>query len=181
MPVPEWTTPTTFTVGHIETADELNVVLRDNMNFLHAAKAVSVYRATPAQSISNNTSTAIVFNTETYDPWALHSTSTNPSRITIPDTLEGIWRFTGTVQFAANATGNRELYLAKNGTDIAKRARAALASGACTLDITTLTIMSENDYVELKVLQASGGNLDVDFGAELTALHGTFIGFTASA
>jgi hypothetical protein len=181
MAVPEWTDPTTFVVGHIETADELNVVLRDNMNFLHAAKGASVYRSGSNQTISNNTLTSILFNAELYDPWALHNPSSNTDRLTVPSSLAGVWRFTASGLFVFNASGYREFNISKNGSIVATRFRAPLASpNSVSGNVTVLLPMVANDYVQFQVRQTSGISLDIVFGAENTAFEADFLGSLAS-
>lgn len=183
MAVPEWTAPTTFVVGHIETADELNVVLRDNMNFLHAAKAAIVFLDAAPQSITTGGSgTAVLFDGETYDPWGTHSTSSNTSRLTVPASMAGVLRVTGHVQWEASATSYRVLSIRKNGTTtVAEVTQDAPAADEMAMSITALVVLATNDYVELMVQHFAGGTLDVNNGAELTALSMEFIGAQAVA
>ena len=77
------------------------------------AKAIAA-----AQSIPASASTPLVFATEEYDTSGIHDTVTNPSRFTIPAGMAGVWRFTGTVSFAASssATG-RGLFFFVNGVN----------------------------------------------------------------
>lgn len=174
-----WASPTTFVTGHLETADELNVVFRDNMNFLHTAKFARVYRGTSAQSITNNSIQAISFNTETADPWDIHSNSSNPSRITCPATLEGAWAIHAQVQFAANATGDRRIYLYKTGAELVVKERDPNATGVTIMDVYAKVVLAEDDYIEAMVYQNSGGNLDADFGSNLTYMEAEWIGAVA--
>ncbi len=81
---------------------------------------VSAVRST-TQSVTDTTQAALVFNdiTEDYDTDTMHSTSTNPSRITIPTDLGGCWRVGYSVYFANTASltnGLVQTWVAKSAT-----------------------------------------------------------------
>lgn len=174
--LPVWTSPTAFTVGHLETADELNAVLHDNMEFLHAAKYARVYRATSAQSIANNSNSALDFNAESADPWDIHSNSSNPSRLICPAALEGVWSVHAQVQFAADATGSRRIFIYKNGSIFVEKDRLPNATGVTVLAIEAKIVLASTDYIQCEVFQNSGGALNADFGTELTFFEAEWIG-----
>lgn len=128
-----------------------------------------VYRGTSNQAIANATATAVAFNSESYDTGAMHDTGLNTSRITIPTGGSGTYLFDGQVVFDNNNTGRRELYLYKNGVEVA---RTQLFNPDATLDsyvrINFQDTASAGDYYELFVYQNSTGSLDIVFGAALT-------------
>lgn len=118
-----------------------------------------------AQSIANNTTVALLFNTETYDaaaPNAMHDTVTNNSRITIPTGGAGFYVLTASVRFTANATGVRELGMRVNGVTSIASAQQISNSGttATQLTVATLYRLNVGDYVEATVLQSSGAALN---------------------
>jgi hypothetical protein len=99
----------------------------------------------------------------------LHDNSTNPSRITIPSGGSGIYIFNAQVTFDNNNTGRREVYIYKNGSQIAV---SKLFNPDATQD-SVLTIFvqspcSVSDYFEVFVYQNSGGALDVVQGQAST-------------
>lgn len=112
-------------------------------------------------ALTTGINTALTFDSETYDVGNLHSTSVNTGRITVSD--PGIYVFTGHVEFASNATGVRQLFIRRNGTEALGVILVPAVSGAVTvLSVATEFLMSAGDYVELVALQTSGGNLNVN-------------------
>jgi hypothetical protein len=118
-------------------------------------------------AIATATLTTLTFNSERFDSGDLHSTSTNTSRLTAP--ITGVYSFGGTVRFADNGTGIRQLALAVNGNQVAATQSAAAAAGfGFDLTVTTLYQLAEGDYAELQAYQTSGGNLNVTAAAPLS-------------
>jgi hypothetical protein len=125
-----------------------------------SAKPICKLGHSLAQSIANTTNTALTWNTELYDPRGMHSTSSNPTRVTPPDA--GVYDVEATVAFFGNATGSRELYFRVNGTDedpgvnvpaVNTDTRTLTASG-------TFFLNGSTDYIEVMVRQSSGGALN---------------------
>jgi hypothetical protein len=112
------------------------------------------------QSIPNTTTTILTFNSEDYDVTAMHVAG--DSLISIPVT--GGYLISARTQFAANATGQRTLFLYEviGNTMLAELNVPATTGGF----ITTLVIpgipfaMTAGQQVHLRVYQASGGALD---------------------
>lgn len=119
-------------------------------------------------SVANTTNTVLTFDTETYDSGGMHSTSSNTGRITVPTGGSGWYVITGGAEFAANATGQRDLTIRLNGSLVIGAARATSASGsvATRLMCTTQYPLSDGDYVELLAYQTSGGALNVVTGSD---------------
>jgi hypothetical protein len=117
------------------------------------------------QSTTNDTETAVAFNSEDFDVGTMHDNATNNSRITIPANEDGLYLITGIVSFASNATGFRTLSLFKNGGGTAEGSKAllnALTAAATTrVQLTTLLTLAAGDYIELFARQTSGGNLNI--------------------
>src|SRR5258708_5416175 len=101
-----WTSPHSWNVGEIVTAAQLNTTLRDNMNFLYTPPAFRCYNSTDGNP-SNDATTAHAFDSNRFDTDTMHSTVTNNTR-GIAKTA-GKYMFGGTVEFAANVNGHREL------------------------------------------------------------------------
>jgi hypothetical protein len=113
-----------------------------------------------AISLSNNTPTALSFDTERFNSgeW---SSSVNPSRITA--IVDGIYSISGSASFSPNATGQRKLDIRLNGSSAVASQQITNASAAVATNLTVTTVMSllAGDYVEVVASQTSGGNLDV--------------------
>lgn len=104
---------------------------------------------------------AITFNAERRDAFAMHSTITNTSRITIR--VSGWYLVTGHAVFDGNATGIRRLALRVDGSTYiaATNHVAASASEGSYLTVSTLYYLAADSYVELMAYQNSGGSLDI--------------------
>jgi len=118
-------------------------------------------------TMTTGVAAALTFNTERYDDSAFHSTSVNTSRMTIP--VAGKYLIGGTVRFAANTTGQRNIYLQVNGaTIIASVDLDATAALTFDIDIVTAYSFAAADYIELFAFQNSGGNLNVTSAGNLS-------------
>ncbi len=130
---------------------------------LHTRYAARAYRdATAFSYATSGTIYALPLNQEEWDTHNHHDNVTNNTRITCKKA--GMYMVNGTLTFAANATGNRDLLLRLNGTDyFAQQRLEAFASGTCTLNAFGIIPLAVNDYVELCGRQYSGGSLDSYF------------------
>lgn len=123
-----------------------------------------VSRGSGSQSLTSATMTAITMDTDDSDAYAMHSTSSNTSRILAP--AAGIYLGTATVNFASNATGVRILTLRKNsgGVGTAGTQLGYIELSAATaihyMQVTGIIQMAATDYLELFAYQNSGGALN---------------------
>ena len=121
--------------------------------------SVAVYRTIDA-TFTTGVAQAINFNAERYDTDGFHDNVTNNSRLTAP--YSGKYGVAATIRWAANATGQRNLRLVVNGaTTIALVAVDATAAGNTDMCIYREYELAAGDYVEVIVVQNSGGNLNV--------------------
>lgn len=136
--------------------------VRDNLEHLARPPGCFVER-TATVSVSNNTITAIEFTAaDGRDTDNFHSTVTNSDRITIPSGLGGWYHMVGQVTFASNSTGRRLARWRVNGADALPVLAAAPDPGGSTvLQCTGELLLSAGDYLQLVVLQTSGGALNV--------------------
>lgn len=125
-------------------------------------RPVCVMRQTVAQSIANNTSTAVTFDVEDVDYDNGHSTVTNTSRYTAA--TAGWHHVDYIASFASNAANGRSCYLRINGTtDVTgswvsdQTPASAVAAGVAG---SRLVFLNAGDYLELMVNQGSGGALN---------------------
>jgi hypothetical protein len=153
------TNTVTITSGsYISLAPTTNVVI-DGAN----SEWISRVTATAAQSLTNNTSTKITFNTASatpdigsYDPNGWFSNANDWIEIG----TDGFYAITATVAFAANTTGRREISIAVNGTVRAGMNVSAASAGATILSVSTNLYLTVGDQVFVSVLQTSGGALN---------------------
>jgi hypothetical protein len=123
---------------------------------------------TTTQSIANNLSTKILFNTASatpdigsYDPKGWFSNADDWIEIG----QDGFYCVTANGAFAANTTGRREMSIAVNGTVRAGTNISAASAGATILSVSTNLYLTAGDQVFVSVLQTSGGALNTAFVA----------------
>jgi hypothetical protein len=200
--VPSWATPSTFTSplttkgdiytrsatadtrlpvgtnGHTLVADSAEATgLKWAAPAGASFKGVSLYKSGGTQSLSNNTATAITYDSETFDTDAFHSTSTNTSRITIPAGLGGYYHVLVRCAWNLNATGVRFVWIYKNGSELVKVDELA---GNNTVYVFTqgsaILNLAANDYIEMYGSQTSGGALSAFARDSELAFQATYLG-----
>lgn len=128
--------------------------------YLATPPACRVYHDT-TQSIADNSLVALVFNSERFDPTAMHSTSVSTGRITINDA--GVYQvgFHGRLTGAADYV-HVEAQLRLNGTTTIAVGGGGGPSGAATpepvFDVSTIYKFAPADYVEVVVYQDNTAN-----------------------
>lgn len=134
-----------------------------------------VYR-NAALSIADSTQTAIAFDAESFDPFSMHDTSTNPSRVVLSKV--GKWLVKWQLSYATNPTGIRVAALWLNGAEVSTVSNAnpggsgsAYVGSEDIVDVTAIT-----DYVEVVPFQNSGGSLAYNVGVAKVFLAAAYIG-----
>lgn len=123
------------------------------------------FRATMSttQAISNNTSTIINFNTETYDTDSCYDTSTY--RFT--PNVAGKYLVIASYALTANAsTGTFICSIFKNGSE---HSRANIVLSNSTSNPITTSLIEFNgssDYIDVRAYQSTGGSKTIYAGAE---------------
>ena len=115
------------------------------------------------QDTTSGSEAAVTFTaTDEWDTDTMHSTSSNPSRITF--NTAGKYFIQGHVQIVGNTSGRRHLAIRLNGgnRNVVTQSSPSLADQwghqvSVTLDV------SANDYVELMFLQTSGSTLAIQY------------------
>jgi len=116
---------------------------------------------TANQSLANATVTSISFDgTDILDTNNFHDSTTNNTRMTIPTGYGGKYLIQGTLEFASNTSGGREVYIRKNGTTNLQAIQTD-AEGSLSMMINGTFELAAADYVEIRAYQSSGGALDV--------------------
>lgn len=169
-----FTSPTTQGASSVIPTSRLNAY-KDAVDYVGRDKPHASVKETTAQSIPNNTWTALTSDEENFDVGGLHSTVTNTSRLTIPTGESGKYRVTCTINFVGAATGTRAVGIGKNGASptFPLSSQLGSASVAPSMGGSTLLNLVAGDYVEVKVLQDSGGAINAqlnEFSIEWIAL-----------
>jgi hypothetical protein len=116
------------------------------------------------QSIAAVTWTALTFDTETFDVGGYHSTSSNTSRITVPSGKAGYYLVNARWNWDnASTAGYRFGRIMKNGSQYNYMAEDPTANlYRVTLPIHDIIYLAVGDYIEIEVLQNSGGALTLN-------------------
>ncbi|WP_042436581.1 hypothetical protein [Streptacidiphilus albus] len=146
--------PYQWQVGDTGNAALLNAQLFNGLTFL-LNPPLFLAQQSSAQSFASGVLVAMTWPTptiDTYGGWA----SGSPTRYT--PTVPGYYSVTGTVACVANATGNRDAIISKNGTAIAQVSTlAATVADSTNVQVSTVVYCNgTTDYVEVYGVQRSG-------------------------
>lgn len=162
LPVPS---PRTYTVGEVETGAYFNAT-RDALTFSINRPMAVVYQSS-AQSLANGSLTAVAMDTTVVDSYGGHSNSTNNSRYTAQ--VAGWYQLDGAYSISAiNTTGTRDGQWAKNGAALTAPTGAGVLVGGSSAFSATVAMpglqiqLNAGDYVEMWLLQNSGGALNTN-------------------
>ena len=129
---------------------------------------VSRVTASATQSLTNNVGTKITFDTasstpniDSYDPKGWFDNAND--RITVNQA--GFYNISVNAGTAANVTGRRTLQILVNGNDRGSVNVTAASAGATLLSVSTNVYLAAGDYVEVLILQVSGGALNTVYTA----------------
>ena len=118
------------------------------------------------QTIATATGTYLDFDTELYDPENMHDNVVNNSRIYAVNA--GLHLITAGIKWAANDTGIRWLAVLRHRPSVPSSIYLGVDYidnlGAASTPSCFLAVQDEaedGDYYQLRVFQASGGNLDI--------------------
>jgi hypothetical protein len=127
------------------------------------------------QNISQNTFTAVTWNSELFDTDAFHDTSTNTSRITIPAGKDGKYLITGVVAWSSG-TFDKEIYLYKGGSSQFTLSRIApTTSSVYTAVFSSIISLAATNYIEIFV-NTSGSGVSIDGGTDRTLWQLQYLG-----
>ena len=126
---------------------------------------VKAYSST-SQSISNNTVTAVTFwDTEDFDTDAIHSTSTNPSRFTVPTGKGGKWAIQSALLYQSGTAGERRVRIYKNGV-FQMDSRVDPNTGGTSVNVSNVYSLVAGDYLEIYAYQNTGTTKTIDGGGD---------------
>jgi hypothetical protein len=114
---------------------------------------VAAYSSTAATTVTAATWTALAFNSEADDSQALHDTSTNPTRITIPTGGAGVYHFDAQIETNGTNLGTVDFGIAlrtDGSTYVSKEQRAVPNTAwTTTLHLSCILKLAAGAYVEL--------------------------------
>ena len=119
--------------------------------------AAHIYNA-DAISTSNGSLRLLGFDSERYDTDEMHSTSSNTARFTIK--VAGIYTISANTEWAASPTSGL-IRIRLNGSTVIAASRIILADYRI-MNVTVDYPLVVGDYVEVQVLQNSGGGLNIN-------------------
>ncbi len=164
-----YSTPATAVAGTALTAAYLNTYVRDNIAWIATDSPTCRAYNSADFGVANATATAITMNSERFDNAAMHSTSVNTDRITIPTGGAGKYILGGALQWQINATGTRIIEFLVNGlTNIGEQSSLATAAVAPIVSVCTVYALAAADYVTMVGYQDSTGGLNVLSGPNIS-------------
>lgn len=138
-----------------------------------------VYRSGNQTGFASGSATVVTWNAETEDTHNFHDLVTNPSRITVPAGLGGLYLITVGIKLTEDTTspyGNRSVFVMLNGTTslIDYEDTGAKVQFAATVSI--VTRLAAGDYLTTGCWQDSGASLSAVGTAHETRMEVTRIG-----
>lgn len=129
-----------------------------------------------SQSVANITAVSVVFDAEVLDSTNGHNNVTNNTKYFA--SVAGWYVMIGTVLWDSNTTGTRDLQLRINGASAAEYIGYGSLQGSAVASsrqqVVGMYFLNPADYVELVVIQFSGGTRTID--TTHSALHVARIG-----
>jgi len=124
------------------------------------------------QAIANSTATVLAFDTERFDTDTMHDVSVNNSRITIQ--TAGKYIIWAGIRWQANATGDREAIILRNGTIVEASVRLPVVGVNAPTDQQPVAIVDAavNDFFEVRVFQLSTISLNIEKAADFSPEFG---------
>lgn len=124
---------------------------------------------TGAQSLPNDVSTPVEWNTVAYDTGSMFDPAF-PTRLTAPE--DGVYQINVQVGFAANATGYREILLRRDASDIGRvRVQTMTTAIAVVPTITKEFTLTAGQHVEVWVRQNAGNAINTVSGSSWSAFQ----------
>jgi hypothetical protein len=132
--------------------------------------------ATAGQSLTSGVTTDITWDSESFDTDGFHSTSTNTQRITIPTGKNGYYSFTAYMSFDPGATGERGLYIQKNGTTNIINFNIKGSTIYPSSGVTIMDYATAGDYYIVRAFQDNGSTQTLNKNTPWSGFACQFIG-----
>jgi hypothetical protein len=171
-----------FLAGEKVTAAKLIAAAKTPIDFLMNPPRVNAY-ASAVTPLTTSVSTLVSFDSEPWDTDSMHSTTTNPSRITINTSGQYLVTFYG--RFLSNATGYRQLNLRLNSGgnsgagNTVSTVNSAAVNGSSTFVTRTMELACvAGDHYELFAWQNCGSTLNLESGQRVTGMEFRWLGIS---
>lgn len=117
--------------------------------------------------VTGSANIIVPFTGEAWDTDNMHSLTGTTLNTRLTVNTPGKYLFIGQAEWAANATGARQMWLLKNGAKQLARVLqdSVTASNVTRHEVMTIEDMVIGDYVQMFVFQNSGGNLNIQTGS----------------
>lgn len=136
-----YTQPPIKAAGDTLTAADWNTYVGANGSALYSPPACRAVNAAGTTTASNF---AMAFPTEEFDSHAIHDTSVNNSRFTVPSGWGGVWLMEASVVPTAGTAG---CFITMGTATLT----GATSIGGASVSITAVTAASPGDYFELSI------------------------------
>lgn len=128
------------------------------------------------QSMPSGVETVVAFDTEDFNTDGMHSSSVNPTRLTIK--TPGLYQISAEYMFPSGPPSSAQIFIRKNGsvelTGVDGRSVTAVAPEGT---ISSHVLLAAGDYIELTCYQNSGAAITLGTGApRATALSAVLVG-----
>lgn len=143
---------------------------------IQVAQAARIYRTTN-QSVTNSTLTAFAPDTADFDSGspATFWSNANPTRLTVPQA--GKYTVGCSMLWDSSTTGNRSVYVVKNGVTGTRLAgEQMIANAGGVLNLATTLNLTSGDYVEFYAFQNSGGSVNVTATEQISQMWIALVG-----
>jgi hypothetical protein len=110
-------------------------------------------------SVADSTWATLTTTSEVFDNCAMHSTSSNTSRLTAP--IDGMYLVIAQGGWASSTVGNRSLRLKYNGNSTGVRSQSPPISGALSVQVAAFVALEAGEYMEVEIYHESGSSMDV--------------------
>lgn len=128
---------------------------------------------TSAVSMANNVYTAMQMQATRYDSHTMHDNSVNNTRLTCK--VAGLYHVQGQAYSATADTGKRRLAIFQNGSAVAYNGFYNTTSTDTHFQVSAEVPMNVGDYVDLRVYQAAGNNLNSTVGMYMTFIAARWV------
>lgn len=118
---------------------------------------------TTAQNITDSTQTTMTWQAADYNYRNMWSSGVNPSRLTVPTGMGGIYRVHASIEYALNGNGTRQVALMKNGGIIGRSIVPNVGTGQdARVFYEREVVAASGDYFEIALYQNSGSTLAIN-------------------
>lgn len=117
------------------------------------------------QSVPTGAFTTITFDSEDFNVGAMHSTSVNSSRMTVPTGGAGLYYIRTKLRFALAGETQVAIQLLKNGSAISIHDETPVSD----VEVSSMQVLAAGDYIEVQAFHDAAGNINIGSGVRQAA------------